>query len=329
MKDAKPPFVIIIVTNFNGLTTYYKGKPIIEVCLKSLRKTDYKNYKVFVADGSSADKSVSYIKKKFSEVDITKDNINIGFTKSCNKAMKYAIKRYKPKYLVLFNNDLIVTNGNWLRELINIAENRSDVGLVGCKLLYPNGSIQHAGSVIGIAPYNRGRAEKDVGQYDKIEDLEAVTGAVLLIKKDVIDRIGYFDENFFIGYEDMDYCIRSREAGFKIVYDGNVSLIHLEGSTTTDSKDSSRKELFMFTGQRNYIYFALKHFTLAGRIKAILIAIGGSVFSIESKNRSRRITNLRFKDRPFLRLWKTLQAIVAAYSMYNKKGFWWRNYLKK
>jgi len=94
--------------------------------------------------------------------------------------------------------------------LIDVIESESNIGIVGCKLLYPNGKIQHAGGIINLTGgHNRGECEKEMGRYCKIEFLKFVTGAVLLIKTDVIRKIGLLDEGFTpLYYEDVDWCVR-------------------------------------------------------------------------------------------------------------------------
>jgi hypothetical protein len=311
------PLVIAVAANYNGFTTYYKGSPIIDVFLNSMKKTDYGNYKVVVADGCSTDGSLNHIKKNFPDILLLSDKKNIGLARSLNRAMRFAINKYNPQYILLLNNDLIITDPKWVTKMVEVAEADDRIGLVGCKLVYANGKIQHAGAVAGLAPHNRGRGETDTGQYDKIEDIGAVTGAVLLIKNTLMEKIGLWDGNFFMGYEDIDYCLRARNAGFKIIYDGKVELIHLEGSTTTNSKDNSRRDLMLFTSQRNYMYYALKNYGLLGWFEVIGLALVGSVIGIEGKDAARGLEGFRFKDKPLLRIWKTIRAIPASYGLWN------------
>ena len=134
---------------------------------------------------------------------------------------------------MLLNNDVEITDGKWLENSIDVLESDSKIGIVGCKLLYPNGKIQHAGGIINLTGgHNRGECEEDIGKYDKIDFLKFVTGAVLLIKSEVVRKIGFLDEGFTpLYYEDVDWCVRARLYGYKVAYSPNPTLIHHCGSS--------------------------------------------------------------------------------------------------
>ena len=309
------PRVVIIISNFNGATTFYNGKPIIDLCVESLRKTKYGNYRVLVADGCSSDGSVEHIRKKFPEVSLIRDKTNVGLARSFDGAMKFALREYAPEYLLLFNNDIIVRKGDWLGKLVEVAESDRKIGMVGCKLLYPDGRIQHAGAILDMTAHSRGRAEADSGKYDLIEDLDVITGAVLLIKKEVVLKIGVWDTNYAMGYEDIDYCVRARNAGFRVVYDGKTSLTHLEGSTSTNSKSKAVRSNMFFTSQRNYIYFTRKHFGFFKRVGAILVCLANCLVSVEGKDRTRGMESVRLKNDIAWRLRVTAKAVIDGYGM--------------
>ena len=309
------PQVVIVVSNYNGATILYKGKSIIDTCLESLGKTNYKNFRVVVVDGCSSDNSVEHVRGKFPRVAIIRDKTNVGLARSINGGINFAL-RSNPSYVLLLNNDIIITDRDWLGKLVKVAESDGGIGIVGCKLVYPNGKIQHAGAFVGIVPRCRGRAETDNGQYDGIEDLEAVTGAVFLMKRAMIRKTGMLDGNFFMGFEDIDYCIRARSAGFRIVYDGNVKLTHLEGSTSTNSTDKSMRDTTFYRNQRNYAYFVMKHFGISKKIQAAFVGIANGIFTVESKDRVRGIGSIRLKSRPLWRLGKTVQAAFDGRALY-------------
>jgi GT2 family glycosyltransferase len=313
------PRVAIIVSNYNGVTIQYGRKNVLDICLQSLRKTSYKNYKVVFVDDCSSDNSVEYIKKKFPNVSILKNKANVGFARSNNGGIVFVLKRYNPSYVLLLNNDIAITDAEWLKKMVDVAESDKNIGIVGCKLVYPDGRIQHAGAFGGVRPHHRGRTENDMGQYEGIEDVEAVTGAVFLIKRALIKRIGLLDGNFFMGYEDLDYCIRARNAGFRIIYDGNVKLSHLERATLDNTKR-------FFTEQRNCAYFAMKHFGIADKMMAISFAIVGGMVTIENKDRVRRLRNIRLKDRPLWRLATTIRAAYDGYVLYRRNKTYRNNH---
>jgi GT2 family glycosyltransferase len=118
----------------------------------------------------------------------------------------------------------------WLSSLVDAAEKDKEIGIVGCKLLYPDGTIQHAG--MDFWP-DRLRGKGQGGsKFSSIEDMDAVTGACFLLTRALLLKIGGFDEVFSpYYYEDVDFCFRARAAGFKIKYAGNVALTHSEGAS--------------------------------------------------------------------------------------------------
>ena len=309
------PRVVVVVSNYSGTTTLYRNRPIIDICLESLKRTSYKNYKVVVVDDCSPDNSVEHIKAKFPNVALLKGRTNVGFARSTNNGITFALG-LNPSYVLLLNNDIIITDRDWLGKLVEVAESDKGIGIVGCKLVYPNGKIQHAGVLAGITPRCRGRAEPDKGQYDRVEDMEAVVLAATLIKKAVIKKIGMLDGNFFMGYEDTDYCIMARYAGFRVVYDGEVELTHLEGATSTDHKDKSMQDTMFYTYQRNYAYYTMKHFGMFKKVQAAFVELAASIIAIESKDRARVLGSVRLKSRPLWRLGKTIQAAFDGYAIY-------------
>lgn len=326
MKVKNDPLVVIIVSNYNGASYFYKRHSILWHVFSSLKKTNYQNYKIVMADDKSTDKSVEYVKKNFPYVDIVVNDSDGGFSKNNNKAIKYAMQKYKPDYIVLLNNDIIITDDLWLNKLVEVAESNPRTGIVGCKLVYPTGRIQHAG--IEISYYgarNIGRGQKDYSQFDYIKEVEGVTFAAVLINKKTIEKVGLLDENFFMGFEDVDYNIRARASGFKVYYTGNVKLIHLEGFTSTNSKFYKiRLESFYHT-QVNFWYLVLKYKSLKqfkglNRLKAIFIFFLEAILSIEGSDRERKLSNIRLKEKPFTRLLLSLKAIKEAQRLYKKSN---------
>jgi GT2 family glycosyltransferase len=314
------PSVVIIVSNYNGASYFYKKHNILWRIFSSLKKTRYPSYKILMADDKSTDKSIEYVKKNFPYVSIVINDLNGGFSKNNNKAIKYSMQKYKPDYIVLLNNDIIITDELWLDKLIEVAEADSKIGIVGSKLVYPNGRIQHAGMVpVNYAFANRGRGEKDVGQYEKLEEMSGVTFALVLIKTEVFATIGFLDENFFMGYEDIDFCLRAQQYGFKIIYNGKTKAIHLEGFTSTNSKRKETRYLMFFTGMRNYVYFSYKYLNPWERFIGICInIILGSFLTIEGKDRKKSLFNLRIKDHPFIRFKASIRAVIEGKKLYYK-----------
>ena len=137
--------------------------------------------------------------------------INTGFSKANNQGIRHALDN-GAKHILLLNNDVEIPTAGWLEQLSTVLESDTKIGIVGCKLLYPNGTIQHAGGIIDLrVPYHRGEGEKDTGQYDRVEFVDYVTGAALMIKSEVVQKIGLLDEGFSpLYFEDTDWCVRAQ-----------------------------------------------------------------------------------------------------------------------
>ena len=314
----KPPHVAIIVTNYNGLSIKYKSKSIIWYTLNSLRKTRYKNMSVIFADDSSTDESIKYVKQKFPEVKILINKPNGGYTKNANNGIRYAIEKLHPDYVMTMNNDIIILDKDWLVKLVTAAESYPECGVIGPKLLYPNGRLQQAGiTKIGPMIRNRGWNEKDASMYNKTEKVAAVGGVALLIKTFVFKKTGILDENFFMGSDDVEFCARAAKAGFGILYVGSAEVIHLEGFTSKKVSSAKGKDFWFPIFITNNIYFAFKHLAKIQITEAIFLAILSSIVGIG--NRDVSLSSIQFKDRIPWRLSVSLHAILNGYLLYKGK----------
>lgn len=255
-----PGAVFIIIVNWNG-------KEVLQRCLTTLfAYTSYPDYHVVVVDNASKDGSVEMVKEEFPAAKLIENEENLGFSKANNQGIRHAM-RNGAKYVLLLNNDIEIAGREWLTEMLNLLESDGKIGIVGCKLVYPSGLIQHAGGVITVdSVYNRGDGEKDEGQYDTVRPVDFITGAVLLIKTEVIKKIGLLDEAFSpIYYEDADWCMRARFYGYKVMYSPVPVLVHKCGS---DSKNLGKEKLF--SARRNWIRFFLLNFKFTDLAKRIL-----------------------------------------------------------
>ncbi len=150
---------------------------------------------------------------------------------------------------MLLNNDVEVITPDWIEEMLGHCQ-RADTAIVGAKLFYPDGTIQHAGTVIGIGgiaghmfvdmPGNRtGYLHKASLQ----QDMSAVTAACMMVKKCIFDKVDGFEEKLSVAFNDVDFCLRVRQMGYLIVYDPYVELYHYESKSrgTEDSKEKVRR----------------------------------------------------------------------------------------
>ncbi len=245
----------------------WNGKDILRKCLSSLFVNTNQEIQVVVVDNASADGTAAMLKLDFPQVHVLRNSLNMGFSKANNQGINFALAN-GAKQVLLLNNDIEITDNKWLETLTNKLWSDNKIGIVGCKLLYADGKIQHAGGIIKLrGAYHRGEREADRDQYDTVEFVDYVTGAALLIKTEVIHRIGLLDEGFTPLYcEDTDWCVRARLYGYKIVYTPKPTLIHHCGASA--QKLGNAKTLFYY--RRSSIRFFLLNFQLKDILKRIV-----------------------------------------------------------
>ncbi|MEM3875872.1 MAG: glycosyltransferase [Candidatus Micrarchaeaceae archaeon] len=322
-KYTKEPFVVIIVPNFNGEAITFKGKPILYNCLKSLEKLTYRNYKIVIGDGDSTDRS-EQLAKKF-KLDFFRNRPNKGPIKNNNNTIKYVMIKYKPDYILWFNNDAIITDPKFLGNMVMAMENDKNAGIEGVKLLYPNGKIQHAGVIVSAGFRNRGRFEQDNGQYKKIEKIEAVTAAVCLYRCEMLKKIGLFDEIYNTSCEDVDLCVRATQNKYNVLYNGTTSAVHLEGFTIKGAGSPEAAQRDFALRQEDYFYFSLKNATMGSMIKSIGILFARAFVVMEDKEKTGKATTIIIR-RNFL---QNLKATFKAIEGGMKKEKEWKEVIKE
>jgi len=222
---SKPKVSILIPTRNN-----YK---ILKRCIESIeKKTTYSNKEIIIIDNNSDNLQVKTYYDSLSHK-IINFNGNFNFSKMNNLAVKHS----SGDLLLFLNDDTKVLDSNWLEELVSICL-QDDVGAVGPKLIFSDDTIQHAGMVFlktGSGFHPGMRLEKNTNSYHNIvnvmHDYSAVTGACLLVKKNIFNDIGGFDNQFDVYYGDSDLCLKIIDAGYRVVYTPFTELLH-EGSNT-------------------------------------------------------------------------------------------------
>jgi GT2 family glycosyltransferase len=253
--------VFIIIVNWNG-------KETLKQCLTLILKyTTNPKSEIIVVDNGSTDQSVDMLQQEFPPVKVLKNTVNLGFSKANNQGIRYAIAK-GAQYFLLLNNDVLVSGEDWLARMVGLMESDRTVGMVGCKLVYPDDRIQHAGGFIRVAGAgHRGDGGTDTEKYDRVESVDYVTGAALLTKSEVIRKIGLLDEGFTPLYcEDTDWCLRARYCGYKIVYTPVPTLVHKHGSSAKTL--TQRNNEFYF--KRSWIRFFLLNFQHKTIVKRLL-----------------------------------------------------------
>ena len=236
------PLVSIIILNRNGLNH-------LKVLFEDFSKnTNYSNFEIIVVDNDSSDNSVKFLKNLDLPITIIENKENVSFAKGNNDAVKIA----KGEYLLLLNNDIEPTYG-WLNELMGTIIYNDNVGAVGAKLLYPYNqqeeysfSIQHAGDIFReninngclYEAHNQNKYLKDV--FDSSISVNRkcllVTGAVLLTKMEIFKELGGLDENYWYGYEDVDYNLHLYTKGYDVIFASAALLFHHESATPKKSR---------------------------------------------------------------------------------------------
>ena len=223
------PLVSIIIPTKNN-------KAILSRCIDSIQKhTSYKNFEIIIVDNNSTDSDTkSYYESLSCTILDYKDSFNFS------KMNNYAVKHAKGDFLLFLNDDTKVLEPDWLQEMIGLCS-QNDVGVVGAKLVYSDGSIQHAGVVIldtgaGFHPFQQisESSNKYFNFINVVRDCSAVTGACLMTKKELFTKINGFDDIFDLYYGDVDLCLRIIDSGYHVVYTPFAKLLH-EGSHSIKS----------------------------------------------------------------------------------------------
>ena len=255
------PLVSILVPTRNQLG-------FLQRCVESvIEKTKYPAYEIIVIDNDSDDadtcRYLDAIEAREAELAgrlrVLRQPGPFNFSAMNNAAARTA----RGDYLLLLNNDTAALHDDWLDEMMGHAV-RPDVGIVGAKLLYPDGKIQHAGVILGMrGPAEHpfiGRAPEDRGYFGRaqlVQDLSAVTGACLLVRKSVYEQVGGLDEtDFKVSYNDIDLCLKVREAGLRIVFTPFALLLH-EGSASQKGKVETAPDtakLKRFAAEKDAMY---------------------------------------------------------------------------
>lgn len=213
----------IIIVNFNG-------RHLLEKNLLSVVNNGYEDFEIVIVDNASIDGSVEYLKKEFPSVKVVESKENLGFGGGNN----LGVKEY-PNYdaYLFLNNDISVPKGfldNLVKEL-----QKEDVAAVGPKILYSKEKVGSEKRIINSAgiyvdrhymAYDRYDKEEDNPKYSVVEKIDALMGGAFLVKREVFERVGGFNPNMFLYYEDIDLSLRIRDLGYKLYYVGTSEVYH-------------------------------------------------------------------------------------------------------
>ncbi len=323
------PLISVVIVNYNVKDYLAQALLSLKRALKDIR------YEIIVVDNASVDDSVPYLRQHFPEVKIIENEENVGFARANNQALK----QVRGDYIVLINPDTVVQEDTFTR-LLDFFEQTPDASAATCKIINPDGTFsvdcRHSIPTPTIAFWKvTGLSKlfpksKIFGRYnltfldpDQTYTVPAISGSFMMIKKEVLDQVGYFDEQFFMYCEDIDLCHRINRHGFKIYYVPTTQIIHYKGESTKKDKLD-----YVITFNRSLYQFFQKYYA-PGSVFLFrwLVAVGiflRGIF-IYLKNFFRVHFPLML-DTLILNGVILLSFVIR---MELKRGFFWEDYLKQ
>ncbi|GBF80945.1 glycosyltransferase family 2 protein [Aphanothece sacrum] len=250
------PKILIIILNWNG------KKDTLE-CLESSTKIDYDNYEIVVVDNGSTDDSVKSIREKYSHIKIIENNANLGYAEGNNVGIRYALSE-NTDYILLLNNDTIVDK-NLLTNFIKASENYPKAGIFGAKIYYfdtPN-KIWFAGGTWQLekakSEHIGGNEIDDSGFWNDVKEVDYACGCALLIKSEVIQKIGLLESRFFLTWEELDWCYRAKKLGYQSLIVPSAKVWHKISASFVGGAGKFHQQYFM---ERNRLLWMEKHLQL-------------------------------------------------------------------
>jgi len=247
----------------------FRARDLLRECLLSIYETvDSLSFEIIIVDNHSEDGTLEMLKNEFHNVRLLVNDHNTGYTRPNNQA----IRESRGRYIVLLNPDTLV-KPNAIAELFGFLETHPQVGIVGPKVLNRDGTLQkqcrrsearpwdsfcYFSGLSRLFPHDRRFAGYLMTYLDEnsTHEAEAVSGSCMMIRRQVIEQIGYQDENFFAYQEDTDYCRRARLAGWKVFYDPSAQIVHYGGEGGSNVQPFRS----IIEWHRSYYLYYRKHF---------------------------------------------------------------------
>lgn len=269
LTNSKFPLVSVVIVNYNG-------KQYLEDCLKTVFQNTYPNYEVIVVDNGSSDGSIQHIRELFSKylnLRIIENEHNFGPAYARNAGIRAAWG----KYVAFLDNDTKV-HPSWLTESIKVFESDTNIGACQCKLLLDNidNIIDCAGEYLGqygfLVQEVISGEEADKGQYDEVREILAAKSAGMIARRDILNKISGFDNDFFIYMEETDLCWRIWLQGYKVILIPNSIVYHKFGTSSVVLPEKINY-LVKFHGTKNYISTLIKNLEFKNLLKILPIHI--------------------------------------------------------
>lgn len=285
--------VSIIIVNYN---TRELLKQVIESIKATVKRVEYE---IIVVDNASKDGSVEMVRESFPKILLIDNSENLGFSKANN----IGIKRSSGRYVLILNSDTVMVD-NCIEDCVNYMDRDSSIGALGCKIVLRDGTLDKAckrgfptpeASLFYMLKLDKLYPNSErFGKYnltylseDEINEVDSLVGAFMMVKREAINKVGLLDEDFFMYGEDIDWCYRIKEAGYKNIYYPKAKIIHYK-------RESSKKRRFMtiYEFHRAMYLFYHKHY----RKKYNILVTGIVYFGIAFKLGITMLINL-FKRR--------------------------------
>jgi len=321
MSGNHRPKVLISVVNWNG-------REMLHTCLSTLlESTEYPNFDVLVVDNGSEDGSVSMVKSEFEDVYLISNDQNRGFSGGQNQGIEFA-EQNGYDFVLLFNNDAQIKNSSWLDSIISVMESDESIGVCGCTVTEPDGSVHYNGRYFPISEfvfsrlkerYRYNRFERETSEERPFEYIDDVTGAAYCIRIDTVKRVGCLDEAYNpVYYEESDYSVRVWDADFKIAYTNEGEIVHSRHGTT-ESLDATWKQSVT---HRNRLRFVLTNYPLEWILVGlpflllqtlqIAVASTDSGYILRSEAKKKPLNTLRLMLRPYVAILLDSITILSA-----------------
>lgn len=246
-----PPRVTVVVPNWNG-------EKFLALCLGSLREQTFRDFETLLVDNGSTDGSVDLAHRDFPEVKVIATGENRGFSAAVN----LGIEASEAEFVVLLNNDTEQDPG-WLEALVREADDHPEAGLLASKLVdfHDRRYLDGAGDALrlGGLPYRLGHGERDRGRFDTPGYVFGACGAAALYRREMLDEVGLFDEDFFAYCEDGDLSFRAQLAGYKCFYVPDAVVYHIGSASTGGKRSVTATRL----GTRNSLSLLVKNLPLS------------------------------------------------------------------
>lgn len=267
----------VIIVNWNT-------KELLSRCLSLVYDTVTNlECEVFVVDNASQDGSAAMVRRFFPQTRLLENEENVGFARANNQA----IKESRGRYILLLNSDTFVMEGT-IERMVAFMDAHPEAGVAGCRLYYPNGKLQLSctsfptlatefyllTSLDRLFPRNPvlGRYWMTYWDFNSVREVDVVLGAFIIVRSQAMEEVGLLDESFFMYSEELDWCYRFKEKGWKIYYMPYAEAIHIGGASTEKVKAEMILELY-----RSRVAFFRKHYGLPNALLLKIMLAAASI----------------------------------------------------